>query len=190
MNQRWNRSIAFMLMTFALERPLFANHSITLYGGPATSAVLLDVIKLRIPDLMPFGIVVGNYEREVVTLSEIFAIDALGGVSYMFDTLPTWEIHAGGALRLHSVPWERVLPGTMALGVGVSYASNIPNSEATLATSARFLFHLLIDFEFYLTRDRKWSLLFRDHHRSGVFGLFGNVVGGSDYLCLGIRTKL
>ncbi len=35
----------------------------------------------------------------------------------------------------------------------------------------------------------KTGLIYRIHHRSGVFGLFGGVKGASDFYLLGLRYR-
>ncbi len=85
------------------------------------------------------------------------------------------------------------MAGSVSLGNGLSYATDIPEIEsAYLSKNSRLLYHLVFEFTFGLEprkSDSTYEALLRLHHRSGFFGLFDGVVGGSDFLCLGLRRK-
>jgi hypothetical protein len=45
----------------------------------------------------------------------------------------------------------------------------------------------MLELEFALPDARHWSVITRIHHRSGAFGLFNGVTGGSNALAFGVR---
>ncbi len=104
-----------------------------------------------------------------------------------------WSAGSALVFRWLKTPWSRFLGrGDMGFGNGLSYATQVPDIEAReLSRSQRWLWHLAFDMTFGLKR---WieplDLFLRLHHRSGVFGLLGDVTGGSDYLCFGLRWWL
>ena len=81
----------------------------------------------------------------------------------------------------------------LALGHGLSWASEVPpiepRSTPEREDSTRLLHYMLLEIEFRPSRERPWSGFTRIHHRSGVFGLFDNVRGGSNFIALGIRYR-
>ena len=72
----------------------------------------------------------------------------------------------------------------------MSYASEVPLLEdlSELETgSTRLLNYLLIEATFAPPKEEHWALVFRIHHRSGIFGVFDDVSGGSNVIALGIK---
>ena len=78
---------------------------------------------------------------------------------------------------------------SLAFGNGLSVATGIPEVEKLRKDerSKALLSYLMLELSFALPALPQWSLFFRIHHRSGVFGFFNGAWGGSNYLCLGIR---
>lgn len=94
------------------------------------------------------------------------------------------------AARWTRFPWNEYLPTTLALGEGISYASDIPPDESDKEKQSRWLNYLLFELEFAPEFTAGVSFFGRIHHRSGVGGLFSGVHGGSNVLSLGLRYKL
>jgi DNA-binding NarL/FixJ family response regulator len=55
------------------------------------------------------------------------------------------------------------------------------------ATSKRLLNYLLAEIELVRPCLPQWSTFIRVHHRSGMFGMYGGVEGGSNFIGAGIR---
>ncbi len=113
---------------------------------------------------------------------------------------------AGLALfRWMSFPWDRYIDTSFAAGNGLSWATEIPKLEEAFhpdTGSTRLLYHIIIEFEFARPRTLHgggigtpehwldpWATFFRVHHRSGVFGTFDGVNGGSNVIALGLRYR-
>ena len=89
--------------------------------------------------------------------------------------------------RLHKLPWKRIKV-TIASGIGLSLAITVPDRERKNHSNAnQLLCYLMYEATFSLPKYERWSLVPRMHHRSGVFGLFDGVHGGSNYPSLGIK---
>ncbi len=99
-----------------------------------------------------------------------------------------WEATAALVLRWHRPPWHGVVPVGVAVGEGVSYATRRPEVEIERqdGRTRKLLNFLFFELTAALPAEG-WSLFLRQHHRSGAFGTFGGVWGGSDYRCLGVR---
>lgn len=93
--------------------------------------------------------------------------------------------------RFMHFPWDQWLDTRIAIGDGLSYAFSTPYLEPRRdpdhETSRRLLNYLMVEIEFVLPIIPKWSTFIRVHHRSGVYGLFGGVAGGSNFIGGGIR---
>jgi hypothetical protein len=72
------------------------------------------------------------------------------------------------------------------------WATSIPAVETRrLEATSKLLYHLSFEFaaDTPFIGPGAGKALLRIHHRSGPFGLFGNVAGGNDYVCLGLRKR-
>ncbi|NKB47568.1 MAG: hypothetical protein GKR77_07255 [Legionellales bacterium] len=88
-------------------------------------------------------------------------------------------------------PWDRYVITTFAVGEGVSYSSKIPSRELRDTTKAanarRFLNFLMFEATFSLPQYPQWQLIYRIHHRSGVFGLYTPGIVGSTAMGVAVR---
>lgn len=92
-------------------------------------------------------------------------------------------------LRWHRFPWNERVPTTLAHGIGLSYATVIPEHEVLFrrGKSAQLLAFMMWEVTLGLPSHPNWAVFFRIHHRSGAFGTFSGVHGAANYPCLGIR---
>ncbi|SEM22553.1 hypothetical protein SAMN04489760_10737 [Syntrophus gentianae] len=83
--------------------------------------------------------------------------------------------------------WDEYIDTSLAVGDGLSWATETPKLEALEheKTSA-LLDYVLVEVSLSLPQAPEWSLVWRIHHRSGVFGLFNGVHGGSNALGVGL----
>ena len=101
-----------------------------------------------------------------------------------------WEYLLAVLLRYDRFPWKDQLHTAIALGEGLSLASKVPLREIQFrGDSRRLLNYLAFELELTLPSYPRYSMAYRIHHRSGVFGLFDNVRGASDFYLLGLRYR-
>lgn len=101
-----------------------------------------------------------------------------------------WEINGLVTARWMRYPWSEDLRTSLAWGNGLSYATKVPPVEASSHTntgSTNLLYYILLELTFGLPSVPEVDLVFRVHHRSGVFGLFDGVDGGSNVICVGLK---
>ena len=100
-----------------------------------------------------------------------------------------WEFNGPIATaRWHRFPWRDTLNTSLAFGLGLSYASEIPPVEVELdGSSEQLLLYWHIEASFGLP-DREWEAIFRLHHRSTGYGLFGETGGGNAFTA-GLRLR-
>ncbi len=99
-----------------------------------------------------------------------------------FNLLAIW--------RWQRFPWNHRLRTTVAIGDGLSWATRVPPLEEASDTNVgatRLLNYILVEFTFSPPQVSDWSLAVRVHHRSGVYGLFDGVEGGSNVIAAGIK---
>jgi hypothetical protein len=100
------------------------------------------------------------------------------------------EFNALLAARWYPLPWDGYLNTDVAVGFGLSYATELPEFEVANKDDAEeLLAYILVEFEFKPQSWESWSLVVRSHHRSGVFGLFNGVEGASNSLGLGVKYR-
>ncbi|WP_419658148.1 hypothetical protein Dvar_71090 [Desulfosarcina variabilis str. Montpellier] len=89
-------------------------------------------------------------------------------------------------LRWHRFPWDHWLATSFAYGIGLSYATQIPEIELeTNDESSRWLIYWFGELTF-AKPTAAWEFLLRLHHRSDGFGTMAED-GGSNALCAGLR---
>lgn len=103
-----------------------------------------------------------------------------------------WEFNAAYIARWMNFPWDHRLDTRLALGAGVSWATEVPfieprAKELGQEESAQFLGYVVIEAEFMPARPSSWSGFIRLHHRSDAWGIFHDNRGGSNFITLGTR---
>ncbi len=94
--------------------------------------------------------------------------------------------------RWSRFPWDSYLDTSAVLGWGQSLATSVPPLEPRSdrdERSTRLLNYLLVELDFAPPSRPEWGLVLRLHHRSGIFGLYNGVNGGSNYIGAGIRYQ-
>lgn len=92
--------------------------------------------------------------------------------------------------RWANFPWNHYLTTSLAIGEGISYASQVPDVEIRNNTNTRRLLnYLMLEATFALPRYPELILVARIHHRSGAYGLYKAGNTGSNNIGLGIRYQ-
>lgn len=91
--------------------------------------------------------------------------------------------------------WNEYTGLSLMVGEGISYAEKIPESEILKAErkrrtkTHRFLNFLTFEVATKPAPFKKWSAFLRIHHRSGAYGTYNNVTGGSNIICGGLKFQ-
>ena len=101
-----------------------------------------------------------------------------------WGTQEHWEANAALLLRWQRFPWDDHVYTGAAIGHGISFATERPILERP---HQRALYYLMLEVEAG-PRSSRWTMVGRIHHRSGMFGLWGDE-GGSNFLVLGLRHR-
>lgn len=126
--------------------------------------------------------------REFAGSQEGLAWEVEGQLVKHFELQHHWEINGLVVARWHPFPWDRYLDTSFAIGEGLSYATEVPKVEVARGQdSAKLLNYLLFELTLALPKYPHWQVVALMHHRSGAFGLFSGVTGGSNFFGGGVK---
>lgn len=116
-------------------------------------------------------------------------LEAEGQVAYSFGEEHYWQFNAAPlVVRWLKFPWNQTVSTSAAIGLGLSYATHVPEIEVELENdSAKLMVYWLAEITAGPV-DAPWSVLLRLHHRSVAYGLFGKD-GGMNAVGLGLRYR-
>jgi hypothetical protein len=121
-----------------------------------------------------------------------FSIDAEVGVGRRFGSRYHGnEAWVAGYLRWDGFPWNRFVKTSIAFSTGLNVLDNLPAEETRRVDRHRstLLHYFSPELTFALPEAPNHELVVRYHHRSGVFGAFNGVYGGSNVVSLGYRYR-
>jgi hypothetical protein len=111
----------------------------TLYTGQLTDETLGNVVtaNFRMEDAYWVGL---GLTRRIYTYRHYFDLEVEGQVNKFFGDQDNWEFDFLGYVRWRPFPWDRYLDTSFAGGVGLSYATSVPEVEVqNQGNSAKFL---------------------------------------------------
>lgn len=119
-------------------------------------------------------------------------IELASNITYETDpTGPLVEFNPYFIFRWREFPWNNTLLTTFGVGEGVSWASHNPqqeiDSENSPGDATKFLNYVMAEITFSLPEHPEWQIMYRLHHRSGVFGLYCPGTVGSTAAGIGLR---
>lgn len=159
----------------------------TVIGGVYSGSQLLEIPgRLDLKDSYTFGV---SVSKQFAEWTRYMRLEGELQLLKHFGDQDNWELTGSVNLRWVVFPWNRYVETTLAIGEGLSWASEIPaleKADPTNSQNAQLLNYILIEVTFAIP-DSPWSLVTRIHHRSGVWGLFGH--SGSNILEAGIRYR-
>jgi hypothetical protein len=92
------------------------------------------------------------------------------------------------SFRWANWPWNHYVTTSLALGEGISYATEVPNVEIRNNTNTRRLLNfLMFEATFAVPSYPQLQFVGRIHHRSGAFGLYRAGNTGSNDVGIGVR---
>ncbi|MBI3771224.1 MAG: hypothetical protein HY272_00755 [Gammaproteobacteria bacterium] len=180
-----------IVLQWALSFPLLAaDRYLTVYAGKYTDDRLGEVLLSR-------PITYEDSYLGVVALARAFPLTSSkhrweleGQLGKHFQGQDNWEFNLLAIYRWQQFPWNHLLRTSVAVGDGLSYASDVPRIESASHSNTgatRLLNYILVEVEMAPPKVHDWSLVTRVHHRSGVYGVFGDVRGGSNLICAGVK---
>jgi hypothetical protein len=187
------RVVAALAMVLGPAAPAAAESrdwAATVYGARISSETGWEDILLN-----PFGaqyvdafLIVGALSRSYASYQDgALVLDAEGQVAWNFGDQHHWEFNVAPVVaRWQRFPWSRRVDTSVAFGLGLSYATEVPEVEVEIEGESQ---QLLIYWVAELTAGpvlAPWAISLRLHHRSVAWGLMGDE-GGMNAVGLGIR---
>ena len=120
-----------------------------------------------------------------------FTIEPEAGIGQRFGRQDATEVWGAFFLRYHGFPWDDRLVTTVAISTGMNWASEVTeveNEKARDGSGAQWMHFFAPEVTFALPSRPNLQLLFRFHHRSGVFGLINDDGGAAQYGTVGLRV--
>ncbi len=171
-----------------------SGYFLTIYGGRYTDRHLLDKVLMLKPiyyeDSWMQAIALG---KNIYQKSSLFRLEVETQFANHIGEQKHYEFNVLFVFRLLNITSNFQLPFSLAFGNGLSYATEVPKIEERSRTNlnaSRLLNYLLLEIATDLPSIPNWEIIGRIHHRSGVFGLFNNVHGGSNIMTIGLRYFL
>lgn len=119
-------------------------------------------------------------------------VDVAMNVTYQDDPAGTIFVFSPYIMaRWSNFPWSNTIRTTFGAGAGLSFATDIPSIELDPENPdgdySRLMNYIAIEATFALPKYKDWQLVYRLHHRSGIFGLFGADNAGNTAVQIGVR---
>ncbi|MFT7671122.1 MAG: hypothetical protein ACI8X5_003838 [Planctomycetota bacterium] len=189
-NWRWVLSWIAIFLQAACAAP--GHRAVTGYIGAYTDNSLPEeILPLKSVQLEPSQIFTVAYAEVFHEFSQEHGRwEWETQVAQHFGAQPHTEFNGLLVLRWRSFPWNEYMRTSGAIGYGLSWATEIPKLEESSHTNegaTQLLSYLLLEWTLGLPTVPDWDLVLRIHHRSGVYGTFDGVHGGSNVLGLGLK---
>jgi hypothetical protein len=132
----------------------------------------------------------GTFSRRLARFWNYFSVEAEFGTGGRFGSTNAGEVWGAVYFRFDGFPWNRFVYTTFAVSTGLNYLSKLPPSETYPSDPTSHVLHYFSpEFTFAHPQYKQHEMLIRYHHRSGVFGAFNGVWGGSNVIALGYRYR-
>jgi hypothetical protein len=177
-----------LLLLLGAHPQAFADNGrfVSLFGGRACYDTLRDVLSDReYVDSYIAALAVG---QNLTGYKHYLRLEGEGQIVKHWGVQDHFEFNALLVFRWLPFPWDRYLDTSFAIGEGLSYATDDPEIEVEKHDrTSRLLNYLMLELAVVVPQQPQWTLFARVHHRSGVFGLFDGMTGGSNVVGAGLR---
>lgn len=166
--------------------------SVVGFGGVLSTNKSSDIWlhgELGLTDDRLFG---AGVNKRLVGITDDLDLEFEQEVVKHFEGQDNWEFNSVFMLRWNSFPWDSFIDTSIAVGDGLSIATETPKLESDRYgkdESSALLNFVLAEFTFALPDDPGPALVMRMQHRSGTFGLINNTSDASTAFTWGIRYR-
>lgn len=163
--------------------------AVTVYHGILSHGLMNELVRFQGGLDTDYRLWIVGVSKRLTSWKTYLDIEGEGQVAKHTQGQDHWEFNGLFSLRWLPFPWDAYLDTTTAFGIGLSYASEKPPFEKNHEGNSQLLAYLQAEAEFGLPAVPRWKAVCRIHHRSGMFGTFGNMTEASNALCFGLRYK-
>jgi hypothetical protein len=177
-------------------------NAVTFFAGRAVETDFTDIITQPwTVDFVDISVVAAAISTRLGTLNELgsdlgnigdhLSLELEAGAAYRFGDEDQGEFWGAIFLRYDDFPWNDAIYTTIAANTGLSILTETSEFEKDRSDgqSSLLLHYLAPEITFANPDYKDLELLLKLHHRSGVFGLFDGVHGGSTFVSGGIRFR-
>lgn len=121
-----------------------------------------------------------------------WTLEPEAGIGQRFGSQSATELWGALFFRYHGFPWDKTVVTTIAFSTGLNWASHVTQQEDDRAHDGQgtpWMHYFAPEVTFALPEHPNVELMFRMHHRSGVFGLVSDAWGGAQYATVGLRVR-
>jgi hypothetical protein len=188
----------------ALSETRGAPHAVTFLVGQAVNTDFTQIIiEPWTWDFVDLTVVGAAVSTRLGTINELFgsadsgdigddiSVEVEAGASYRFGEESLGELWGALYFRYDGFGWNDIVYTTVAINTGLSILSETSEFERGRSDgqSSLVLHYLAPEITFADPDNKNLELVFQLHHRSGIFGLFDDVSGGSTFISTGIRMR-
>lgn len=180
-----------------LFAPCASDCAVAVYAGHYVEDSLNDILfnEPAFPTDWEFshdGIVAAAVSREWLNYRERFYLEPEFGIGQRFGEQDETEIWGAIFLRYRGFPWDHWVTTSIAISTGMNYATGTSEHEIERNQNdegSRWLHFFSPEITFALPSQPNVELMFRLHHRSGIFGTINGARGGNQYGTVGLRWR-
>jgi hypothetical protein len=177
--------------------PCAGDCATAIYAGEYVNDSMVDVLVPPIaPNRWDFEagdqLVATAFSRTAWTFGGQLTIEPEIGLGQRFRRQDETEVWGAVFLRYRGFPWDRLLLTSVAVSTGLNYATAISDVERERSRDgdgSKVMHFFSPELTFAMPQAPNTELLFRFHHRSGVFGLVSEAGGGAQYGTVGLRVR-
>ncbi len=170
------------------DKPLY---SLSIYGGMMSDNSVDDFVDdFSSLDFEKSYLLTLALARRIAAYGDLASFEVEGQVVKHFERQNHWEFNALLAVRWEKFYWDKYLDTSFAIGVGPSYATDVPEIEVQRSDESEHLqVYMMVELEFVLPSHPNVAVITRIHHRSNAFGIVAES-GTSNSFALGLKFML
>lgn len=181
-----------------LFAPCEGSCAVTIYGGNYVENSLGQVLVTspEVPLTWNYAtndhIVATSISRTTAWFWHHWTLEPEVGMAQRFGRQSATEVWGAFFFRYHGFPWDHKVLTTLAVSTGLNWASDITEVEKERAhdgKGSQLMHYFAPELTFADPAHPNVELVFRMHHRSGVFGLVSDAWGGAQYGTVGLRIR-
>jgi len=137
-------------------------------------------------------LVATSVSRQVARFWRHWTLEPEVGIGQRFGRQSATELWGAFFFRYSGFPWNRYVVTTAALSTGMNWVSEVTDIEQDRANDAegsQWMHFFSPEVTLAAPSRPNLELVFRFHHRSGVFGLVSDAWGGAQYASVGVRVR-
>lgn len=180
-----------------LFAPCAGDCAVAVYGGHYVEDSMNDIL-LNDPtfptdwDFTGDGIIAGAVSREWLSYGDHLVLEPELGIGKRFGEQDETEFWGALFFRYRGFPWDHWVTTSVAISTGMNYATGTSEQEIERNRNdegSHWLHFLSPEITFALPSRPDIELMFRLHHRSGIFGTINGARGGNQYGTVGLRVR-